>query len=62
MQQFRRDANGALINSDKGATAAYKRRRERTKKLESDINTLNTKVQELESIINTILQGIHVNN
>jgi hypothetical protein len=60
MQTFRRTESGALVNTDKSATAAYKTNRERAKKLETDINTLNTKVMELESMIQQLIRGTHV--
>lgn len=60
MQQFRRDKNSqALINSDPSATKAYKLRREQAKKLQHDINTLTSKVKDLESMIQQLLRGQH---
>lgn len=59
MQQFRRNEVGALINTDTSAREAYKANRDRARKLESDINTLNTKVQELEQLIKQHLRGTH---
>jgi hypothetical protein len=59
MKQFRRDSSGALINTDKAATQAYKQRRERTKKLETDINTLTYRIDALETLIQQLLRGTH---
>ena len=63
MQQFRRDAQSqALINSDPSVTKAYKHRREQAKKLQHDINTLTTKVMDLESMIQQLLRGKYDSN
>jgi len=63
MQRFRRDNSGALINADHSVTIAYKQRRERMKKTETDINTLTNRIAQLEVMIQQLLRGTHdINN
>jgi hypothetical protein len=63
MQRFRRDSSGALINADHSVTIAYKQRRERMKKTETDINTLTNRIAQLEDMVQQLLRGTHdINN
>ena len=58
MQEFKRDASGALLNANTDSTRTYKQQRDRANRLETDINTLKTKVAALEAIVQQLLKGI----